>query len=402
MRKIGKRHSLMLAFILLSGSMLFGQVKFNEISSRQEMEEAMALSDSLNLPIYIDVYATWCGPCKMMDRQTFTDKAVGDLLNKEFIALKLDGETDYGTYFSYQYQLEGYPSSFIFAPGGDLITRLIGFQGPEELLGKLRSVRENFDLLSKFEKKYQEDKLEANEIMEYIAALVALGRDEEAESVAVKYISAIEPDKALTATDIRIISNYVNPGTPVWDRLLAEQELTRQALDTLYGDFVSSAFYRSVLSAIQENNIDYVRKFTSCLPELTEGTEIDGPMLSDLAYIQFYYYTTELDSLFNFVDSQFEGKRKDDSDWLFNVASRIVDIDQQFANPDILDKALSWFNLCLGISEKFEYHFYAGMCSYMLGDTEKSIKSFDRAKVLASDDNEKELIESVFKAIQNE
>ncbi|MGF1637137.1 MAG: thioredoxin family protein [Cyclobacteriaceae bacterium] len=42
--------------------------------------------------IFIDVYTDWCGYCKVMDRETFTNPEVIELLNRDFYAVKLDAE----------------------------------------------------------------------------------------------------------------------------------------------------------------------------------------------------------------------------------------------------------------------------------------------------------------------
>ena len=43
-------------------------------------------------PILMDVYTSWCGPCKMMMAKTFTDKRVIDYVNKNFHAVKFNAE----------------------------------------------------------------------------------------------------------------------------------------------------------------------------------------------------------------------------------------------------------------------------------------------------------------------
>ena len=42
--------------------------------------------------ILVDVYTSWCGWCKVMDKQTFTNDTITDYLNKHFYCVKLDAE----------------------------------------------------------------------------------------------------------------------------------------------------------------------------------------------------------------------------------------------------------------------------------------------------------------------
>lgn len=36
------------------------------------MEEAQAAAKKSPRPLFVDVYTSWCGPCKMLDARTFT------------------------------------------------------------------------------------------------------------------------------------------------------------------------------------------------------------------------------------------------------------------------------------------------------------------------------------------
>lgn len=57
------------------------------------IEEAEAALKKDPRPIMIDVYTKWCGPCKMMSANTFTDARVAEYLNANYYCVKFDAES---------------------------------------------------------------------------------------------------------------------------------------------------------------------------------------------------------------------------------------------------------------------------------------------------------------------
>jgi thioredoxin-related protein len=55
-------------------------------------EEAVEKSKTEKRKIFIDVYTDWCGYCKVMDKNTFTDEKVAALLNENFYPVKFNAE----------------------------------------------------------------------------------------------------------------------------------------------------------------------------------------------------------------------------------------------------------------------------------------------------------------------
>lgn len=55
-------------------------------------EEAVEKSKTDKKKIFIDVYTDWCGWCKVMDKNTFTDPQIAKLLNEKYYAVKFDAE----------------------------------------------------------------------------------------------------------------------------------------------------------------------------------------------------------------------------------------------------------------------------------------------------------------------
>jgi thioredoxin-related protein len=82
--------------VVLSG-VLFGQTPQSAATHAGPVkwltfEQAVELSKKEKKQVFIDVYTTWCGPCKMMDKFTFADSAVAHVLNTNFYPVKLNAE----------------------------------------------------------------------------------------------------------------------------------------------------------------------------------------------------------------------------------------------------------------------------------------------------------------------
>lgn len=143
--------SIFFAAILIIGSIAFyafnhPHVNFSNDPAegiqfhRGNWTEALEKAKKENKLIFLDIYATWCGPCKRLKAKTFSDKIAAKFFNEHFINVSLDGETGEGAILAGKYNLTGYPSLFIIDAGGKLVTQTMGYQSPEELIGFGKSI----------------------------------------------------------------------------------------------------------------------------------------------------------------------------------------------------------------------------------------------------------------------
>ncbi len=96
--------------------------------------EVLKLAKKENKLIFLDMYASWCGPCKLLKSRTFPNENVGTFFNKHFINYAIDAEKGEGAQLAGKYNITGYPTLLFVNGKGELIARTMGYHTPEQLL----------------------------------------------------------------------------------------------------------------------------------------------------------------------------------------------------------------------------------------------------------------------------
>ena len=129
--------------------------------------------------VLVDFYTTWCGPCKLLDKTTWTDAAVIQLLEQKTVALRIDAEKEAA--LSKRYKIEAYPSVLLIKPDGTEIDRLVGYKEPKAFIEDFNAALGGKDSISR-----AKDKLMAagtndpSARMQFGVALAQKGKDAEA------------------------------------------------------------------------------------------------------------------------------------------------------------------------------------------------------------------------------
>jgi len=116
------------------------------------IEEAAALAQKSPRPMFVDAYTDWCGWCKKLDKDTFSNPVIAEILNNKYYAVKFDaegkepvtfqgrkfvndgslGKTHQLAYALLQGKL-GYPSLVFLTASSELITPISGYKTPAQL-----------------------------------------------------------------------------------------------------------------------------------------------------------------------------------------------------------------------------------------------------------------------------
>ena len=89
--------------------------------------------------IFIDVYTTWCGPCKKMAAEAFMDEEVAELMNTFFINYKADAEAG-GSSIAATYNVRSYPTTLIIDSTGAVVDVNSGYGGVSNFLYKMERI----------------------------------------------------------------------------------------------------------------------------------------------------------------------------------------------------------------------------------------------------------------------
>lgn len=119
-------------------------VEFTEVDDLAQLERALAAATR---PVFVDFYADWCVDCIRMDRRTFPDPAVAEMLaGFDLIKIDLTDFNDAHREVLAEFGLIGPPAYLFFSNERELeALRMYGFMAPEEFRAHLDRVAQATD-----------------------------------------------------------------------------------------------------------------------------------------------------------------------------------------------------------------------------------------------------------------
>lgn len=163
------RNLFLISLLLLMIQSSWGQgTHFYNLS----MEEAIERAKVENKYVFIDFYTTWCGPCKMMEKQLFPLKEIGDYLNSKFVCIKQNaGDGAEGENSAKRFGVKAYPTFVVLNGDGELLHM---FAGGVLDLSFINKVEDSFNPQKAFgllKKRYDNGERDVKFVASYLNAL---------------------------------------------------------------------------------------------------------------------------------------------------------------------------------------------------------------------------------------
>jgi Highly conserved protein containing a thioredoxin domain len=97
-------------------------VKFME----GNFQEALNVARQQKKMVFVDVYTSWCGPCRWMSEEVLQTPEAATYFDKHFVCFKIDAEKGDGVEFAKKYDVHAYPTFLMFLPDGTLQHKVVG------------------------------------------------------------------------------------------------------------------------------------------------------------------------------------------------------------------------------------------------------------------------------------
>lgn len=158
--------------------------------------------------IFLDAYASWCGPCKLMAKNIFTLPTVGEYYNSHFINAKLDMEKGEGVALAKKFKVSAYPTYLFINGDGEVIHRTLGYVEEPDFIQFAKDAEDPSRQIGALKNKFDAGEKDP-EFLKNLISLTYYTEPAYAEKVIARYFKAKE-GKDLDKDDINILLSSLN------------------------------------------------------------------------------------------------------------------------------------------------------------------------------------------------
>ena len=195
--------SLLLCFFI---TFTFAQdgIKFDE----GNFKTLLAKAKKENKLLFVDAFTTWCGPCKLMAKNVFTTKQVGDFYNAKFVNAKIDMEKGEGIEIAKKYNIKAFPTYIWVNGDGELIHTGVGYYEPDAFVKVGEEANDPTKQVVVLKKKYDAGSNDLGLLKSYFKAMAYRDR-ELAPQIASRYFAHKPPGTAYDEEDAAMLLSSI-------------------------------------------------------------------------------------------------------------------------------------------------------------------------------------------------
>ena len=197
--------------------------------------------------LFIDCYTTWCGPCKMLEKDVFPDKEVANYFNSKFINLRLDIEKGEGPELKKRFVVQPVPTLLFINNSGEVEHKFIGASTKEEFMRQSAEVFTNDNRYGVIQRKFKGGDRSIGFMSLYMNELLTQSEYANAKELLYSLLKSEPADKLCTKEFWPVLTqNFMaEHGSGVYNFLIKNRDLLSKNIgEKEYKDKMSQIFIK--------------------------------------------------------------------------------------------------------------------------------------------------------------
>lgn len=339
--------------------------------------DILAQAEKEDKLIFLDAYASWCGPCKWMAANVFTVNEVADLFNTHFICAKIDMEKGEGVELAKKYQVRAYPTLLFVNAKGEVAHRVVGALNETMLVEQGLKAMNPYENLLAYKKRFEEGEREAAFMKEYLELLSTSG--EPTGNVFDAYFAELSDEDRQTEDVFEMINSHVDSKDSDAAAYLMKNRTSYEKIadEKRIATKIANLYMQAMATAAQQKDeaaYSAIRK--EALSLKLEGMK--GSVLSmDLRKAMF---NDDWKAVAKLGDELFEKYESEDAQSMNSLAWNVY---ESTDNKKALNAALGWAKRSISLDGNANNNDTAAALLYKLGEYKEAKNYSEKAVELA-------------------
>lgn len=339
-------------FYLVSlGSSIITFAQNINFQDNMEFSEILKKAKTENKIIFLDAYASWCGPCKMMEKNVFNKESVQEYYNANFINVRFDMEKGEGMDLARIYGVRSYPT-FLFIDGdGKIIYKSMGYQPEKEFLETGKNAKKTTEEVVTKRLQFEKGEKDLSFLKQLFFETYKIEIDF-AKKVAERYFQN-KKDKNFSKEEAFMLFNILKSSDSPYYQLFIDNktEITKYISEKAYSDFDTSIKLNTLLQEAinKENNEIDDEKYLKNAVNITSEKEANK-VLNDFK-MNYYFSVKNFDKFAETSLKYFQNENEQRKNKLMEISYIIA---ENVKNKDLLIVPTKWVEKSVNENENLD------------------------------------------------
>ncbi len=349
------KNAVVLAFALLISAVMTAQ-EYDINFVQGSWKEVLKMAKKQNKPIFVDCYTSWCGPCKTLAKEVFTQKKVADFFNQNFVCVSMDMEKGEAIKLKSDWKLKAFPTLLFFDPTGKENHRIVGAFDADEFLGYSKMALDEKKMASNLQKRYDAGERNGEFMFDYLVSLRLSYNEDLEKKVANDYLKSLKEEDLLKKENWNVIENFMSdPLSPEFQYLVTNK--AKLAL-VVGADQAEAKIYKTISKQIEtwtfwyEKTAFETEKESNLIKFLQESAYEKSPELLGKLLVNKCKRLKDTEQYLEVLDHIVKFNLAGGSGTIVRYAEEIVG---SYTSEVAWAKALTWLKVAEGKETKIEH-----------------------------------------------